>query len=210
MSKVHLLEEIPEYFIGEDCKIERLVIPVGVKIVGDEFASSKSNREVYVPYTVESIGMLNENEYTPDVYIYSDKITDIESLCAYAKTLYVPDDLYLYYAKLIQNIDDSEVRLCKMPEDKLDFYETPVPQLPEVSKEDNPAPPQPEPVQTIQKSPSNLFSDGLEDLINSVAESDELTDKKREIVLRRAVKEGEDPDEVEMVLEARFFKAHNK
>lgn len=210
LSKVHLLEEIPEYFIGENCKIERLVIPVGVKIVGDEFASSKSIREVYVPYTAESIGMLNENEYTPDVYIYSNKITDIESLCAYAKTLYVPDDLYLYYAKLIQNIDDSDVRLCKMPADKLDFYETPVSQLPEVSKEDNPAPPQPEPVQTIQKSPGNLFSDGLEDLINSVAESDELTDKKREIVLRRAVKEGEDPDEVEMVLEARFFKAHNK
>ena len=59
-----------------------------------------------------------------------------------------------------------------------------------------------EEIPTIQKSPGNLFSDGLEELINSVAESDELTDKKKEIVLRRAVKEGEDPDEVEMVLEA--------
>ena len=61
----------------------------------------------------------------------------------------------------------------------------------------------------IVKSPGNLFSDGLEELINSVAESDELTDKKKEIVLRRAVKEGEDPDEVEMVLEARFYEKHN-
>ena len=34
-------------------------------------------------------------------------------------------------------------------------------------------------------------------------------DKKKEIVLRRAVKEGEDPDEVEMVLEARFYEKHN-
>lgn len=49
----------------------------------------------------------------------------------------------------------------------------------------------------------------MKELINSVAESDELTDKKKEIVLRRAIKE-EDPDEVEMVLEARFFEAHNK
>ncbi len=57
---------------------------------------------------------------------------------------------------------------------------------------------------TIQKSPGNLFSDGLEELINSVAESDELTDKKKEIVLRRAVKKH---DEVEMVLEARFFRS---
>ncbi len=66
-----------------------------------------------------------------------------------------------------------------------------------------------EEIPTIQKSPGNLFSDGLEELINSVAESDELTDKKKEIVLRRAVKEGEDPDEVEIVLEARFYEKHH-
>ena len=245
LSKVHLLEEIPDNFIGENCKIETLVIPVGVKIVGDEFASSKSIREVYVPYTVEEIGTLNNDEYAPDVYIYTNKLTDIESLCAYIKTLYVPEDLYVYYAELLKDVDDTEVRLRKMPADKLDFYGTPVPSLTEVEEEDNSAPQMPEQDQdietpiveeetediqeetedfeeetediqeeteeipTIQKSPGNLFSDGLEELINSVAESDELTDKKKEIVLRRAVKEGEDPDEVEMILEARFYEKHN-
>lgn len=238
LSKVHLLEEIPEYFVAENCKIETLVIPVGVKIVGDEFASSKSIREVYVPYTVEEIGTLNDDEYAPDVYIYTNKLTDIESLCAYIKTLYVPEDLYIYYAELLKEVDDTEVRLRKMPADKLDFYGTPVPSLTEVAEEDNSAPPLPEldqdietsPVEeeetldtqeevdsqkeseeipTIQKSPGNLFSDGLEELINSAAASDELTDKMKEIVLRRAVKEGEDPDEVEMVLEARFYEKHN-
>ena len=238
-SKVHLLEEIPDNFIGENCKIETLVIPVGVKIVGDEFASSKSIREVYVPYTVEDIGTLNDDKYAPDVYIYTNKLTDIESLCAYIKTLYVPEELYVYYAELLKEVDDTEVRLRKMPADKLDFYGTPVPSLTEVEEEeDNSAPQLPEQDQdietpiveeeteeleeetediqeeteeipTIQKSPGNLFSDGLEELINSVAESDELTDKKKEIVLRRAVKEGEDPDEVEMVLEARFYEKHN-
>ena len=252
LSKVHLLEEIPEYFISENCKIETLVIPVGVKIVGDEFASSKSIREVYVPYTVEEIGTLNNEEYAPDVYIYTNKLTDIESLCDCIKTLYVPEDLYFYYAELLKEVDDTEVRLRKMPADKLDFYGTPIPSLTEVDEEDNSAPQLPEQDQdietpiveeetediqeeaeeiqeeteeiqeeteeiqdeteeipTIQKSPGNLFSDGLEELINSVAESDELTDKKKEIVLRRAVKEGEDPDEVEMVLEARFYEKHN-
>lgn len=34
LSKVHLLEEIPDNFIGENCKIETLVIPVGVKKIG--------------------------------------------------------------------------------------------------------------------------------------------------------------------------------
>ena len=231
LSKVHLLEEIPDNFIGENCKIETLVIPVGVKIVGDEFASSKSIREVYVPYTVEEIGTLNNDEYAPDVYIYTNKLTDIESLCAYIKTLYVPEELYVYYAELLKEVDDTEVRLRKMPADKLDFYGTPVPSLTEVDEEDNSAPimseqdqdietplveeetediqEETEDIPTIQKSPGNLFSDGLEELINSVAESDELTDKKKEIVLRRAVKEGEDPDEVEMILEARFYEKHN-
>ena len=231
LSKVHLLEEIPDNFIGENCKIETLVIPVGVKIVGDEFASSKSIREVYVPYTVEKIGTLNDDEYAPDVYIYTNKLTDIESLCAYIKTLYVPEDLYIYYAELLKEVDDTEVRLRKMPADKLNFYGTPVPPLTEVDEEDNSAPQMPEQDQdietpptdkvaqdiqeeseeipTIQKSPGNLFSDALEELINSAAASDELTDKMKEIVLRRAVKEGEDPDEVEMVLEARFYEKHN-
>ena len=297
LSKVHLLKEIPDNFISENCKIETLVIPVGVKIVGDGFASSKSIREVYVPYTVEKIGTLNDDEYAPDVYIYTNKLTDIESLCAYIKTLYVPEELYVYYAELLKEVDDTEVRLRKMPADKLDFYGTPVPPLTEVAKEeetqdtqeesqdtqeeildiqkeseeiptiqkspgnlfsdglrkmpadkldfyDTPVPsltkvteddiflpPLPElnqdietplveeetediqekseEIPTIQKSPGNLFSDALEELINSAAASDELTDKMKEIVLRRAVKEGEDPDEVEMVLEARFYEKHN-
>lgn len=238
LSKVHLLEEIPDNFIGENCKIETLVIPVGVKKLGYEFASSKSIREVYVPYTVEEIGTLNDDEYAPDVYIYTNKLTDIESLCAYIKTLYVPEDLYIYYAELLKEVDDTEVRLRKMPADKLDFYGTPVPPLTEVAEEDNSVPPLPEldqdtetppaeeeetqdtqeevdiqeeseEIPTIQKSPGNLFSDGLEELINCAAANDELTDKMKEIVLRRAVKEGEDPDEVEMVLEARFYEKHN-
>jgi len=225
LSKVHLLEEIPEYFISENCDIQTLVIPVGVKIVGDEFASSKSIREVYVPYTVEKIGTLNDDEYSPEVYIYTNKLTDIESLCAYIKTLYVPEELYVYYAELLKEVDDTEVRLRKMPADKLDFYGTPVPPLTEVAKEEETQDTQEESqdtqeeildiqkeseeIPTIQKSPGNLFSDALEELINSAAASDELTDKMKEIVLRRAVKEGEDPDEVEMVLEARIYEKHN-
>ena len=225
LSKVHLLEEIPEYFISENCDIQTLVIPVGVKIVGDEFASSKSIREVYVPYTVEKIGTLNDDEYAPDVYIYTNKLTDIESLCANIKTLYVPEELYVYYAELLKEVDDTEVRLRKMPADKLDFYGTPIPSLTEVEEEEETQDTQEESqdtqeeildiqkeseeIPTIQKSPGNLFSDALEELINSAAASDELTDKMKEIVLRRAVKEGEDPDEVEMVLEARFYEKHN-
>lgn len=156
---------------------------------------------------------------------YKGLNTTFESLCAYIKTLYVPEELYVYYAELLKEVDDTEVRLRKMPADKLDFYGTPVPPLTEVAKEEETQDTQEESqdtqeeildiqkeseeIPTIQKSPGNLFSDALEELINSAAASDELTDKMKEIVLRRAVKEGEDPDEVEMVLEARFYEKHN-
>ena len=176
LSKVHLLEEIPDNFIGENCKIEKLVIPVGVKIVGDEFASSKSIREVYVPYTVEEIGTLNDDEYAPDVYIYTNKLTDIESLCAYIKTLYVPKELYVYYAELLKEVDDTEVRLRKMPADKLDFYGTPVPPLTEVAKEDIPAPPLPKLDQDIETPPAEEeeTQDTQEETGNIQEESEEI------------------------------------
>lgn len=100
-----------------------------------------------------------------------------------------------------QNIDKSEATTTRKGASASPMSET--------SIEESSALSQSVPVQDIKKSPGNLFSDGLEELINSVAENDELTDKMKEIVLRRAVMEGEDPDEVEMVLEARFYEKHN-
>lgn len=138
--------------------------------------------------------------------------------CTNLRKINVPEELYVYYAELLKEVDDTEVRLRKMPADKLNFYGTPVSSLTEVAEEEETQNTQEETmdiqkeseeIPTIQKSPGNLFSDALEELINSAAASDELTDKMKEIVLRRAVKEGEDPDEVEMVLEARFYEKHN-
>lgn len=138
--------------------------------------------------------------------------------CTNLRKINVPEELYVYYAELLKEVDDTEVRLRKMPADKLNFYGTPVSSLTEVAEEEETQDTQEETmdiqkeseeIPTIQKSPGNLFSDALEELINSAAASDELTDKMKEIVLRRAVKEGEDPDEVEMVLEARFYEKHN-
>lgn len=138
--------------------------------------------------------------------------------CTNLRKINVPEELYVYYAELLKEVDDTEVRLRKMPADKLNFYGTPVSSLTEVTEEEETQDTQEETmdiqkeseeIPTIQKSPGNLFSDALEELINSAAASDELTDKMKEIVLRRAVKEGEDPDEVEMVIEARFYEKHN-
>lgn len=78
--------------------------------MGDEFASSKSIREVYVPYTVEKSALsMMTNTHLKCISTLIN--TDIESLCAYIKTLYVPEELYVYYAELLKEVDDTEVRL---------------------------------------------------------------------------------------------------
>ncbi len=234
-SKVCHLKKISNYTIEGKNHIRKFVIPQGVEIVDSPFLDGNYIQEVYVPSSVREIDFITEDEENNiDVYLYSDKIDDIENLCADVRNLYVIPEAYDHYKKLIDDID-TEAKLREMPFMMVNFYNeysttekeasvskntdmsesmtiakgSTAPPMSEMQKEDSPALSQPVPVQDIKKSPGNLFSDGLEELINSVAESDELTDKKKEIVLRRAVKEGEDPDEVEMVLEARFYEKHN-
>lgn len=239
-SKVTLLKEIPDELLSGCDRINEVIIPKGVEIVGDNFAGGKRVRRVFIPNSVEKLGYPIEDGTISELYLYTNKITDLESLSYSVETLYVPAELYTYYAQLLQRTD-SEIKLREMPEDMLDFYgpyepQTPLP-LPEdmsddveeeddgygededtedvdievEEDEDDNEESQSESIAKPQivKSPGNLFSDGLEELINSVAENDELTDKMKEIVLRRAVMEGEDPDEVEMVLEARFYEKHH-
>ena len=239
-SKVTLLKEIPDVLLSGCDRIKEVIIPKGVEIVGDNFAGGKRVRRVFIPNSVEKLGYPIEDGTISELYLYTNKITDLESLSYSVETLYVPAELYTYYAQLLQRTD-SEIKLRKMPEDMLDFYgpyepQTPLP-LPEdmsddedeeddeygeedtedvdieveEDEDDNEEESQSESIAKPQivKSPCKLFSDGLEELINSVAENDELTDKMKEIVLRRAVMEGEDPDEVEMVLEARFYEKHH-
>ena len=242
-SKVTLLKEIPDELLSGCDRIKEVIIPKGVEIVGDNFAGGKRVRRVFIPNSVEKLGYPIEDGTISELYLYTNKITDLESLSYSVETLYVPAELYTYYAQLLQRTD-SEIKLRKMPEDMLDFYGPYEPQSPlplpedmsdddeeeeeddgygeedtedvdiEVEEEeddDNEEESQSESIAKPQivKLSGNLFSDALEELINSVAENDELTDKMKEIVLRRAVMEGEDPDEVEMVLEARFYEKHH-
>lgn len=240
-SKVTLLKEIPDELLSGCDRINEVIIPKGVEIVGDNFAGGKRVRRVFIPNSVEKLGYPIEDGTISELYLYTNKITDLESLSYSVEILYVPAELYTYYAQLLQRTD-SEIKLRKMPEDMLDFYgpyepQTPLPlpedmsdddeeeddgygeedtedvdiEVEEEEDDDNEEESQSESIAKPQivKSPGNLFSDGLEELINSVAENDELTDKMKEIVLRRAVKDGEDPDEVEMVLEARFYEKHH-
>ena len=142
-------------------------------------------------------------------------------------------DAYAHYKEFIdENIDadDNHVVLKVMPSEKMNFYGEPQPMVyQQQTKEVEAAmPPLPSSMPTVfqekavhnegaapeapqvVKRPGQLFSDGLEELINAAVATGEVTDKKREIILRRAIKEGEDPEEVEMVLDARIYEYNNK
>lgn len=66
------------------------------------------------------------------------------------------------------------------------------------------------PAGMAQKRSGQLFSDGLEELINMAVATGDVSDNKKMIIMRRAISEGEDPDVVEMVIKARLYKQRNK
>ena len=81
---------------------------------------------------------------------------------------------------------------------------------PEPKPESKPEPVStPEPVKTVAPEPapsaiSGLFSPRLEALINSALQDGVLTDQEKAILKKRAEKEGEDWDEVEMIINSRL------
>lgn len=109
-SKVTLLKEIPDELLSGCDRIKEVIIPKGVEIVGDNFAGGKRVRRVFIPNSVEKLGYPIEDGTISELYLYTNKITDLESLSYSVETLYVPAELYTYYAQLLQRTD-SEIKL---------------------------------------------------------------------------------------------------
>ena len=68
------------------------------------------------------------------------------------------------------------------------------------------------PAAITKQAPLNSggLSERIENLIEAALEDGVLTDKEREVILHRAEREGENVDEVEMILEARLAKRNSK
>ncbi len=211
-SKVTKLKTIPDDFISGENKIRKLIIPNGVTEVGDGFlGEAKSGAEIFVPASVRKLGYItgnNDNDMT--VYLFAANI-DISDVEEDVKTLYVLPDYYGYYAKQLKECD-SEARLREMPEEMMGVYgATSLGELKEIAKdnaslaEDSKTESE---VEVEQKEEpienGGLFSARLEAMIAAVLQDGVLTDKERELLKRRVEKEGEDWDEVEMIVEARL------
>ena len=211
-SKVTKLKTIPDDFISGENKIRKLIIPNGVTEVGDGFlGEAKSGAEIFVPDSVRKLGYItgnNDNDMT--VYLFAANI-DISDVEEDVKTLYVLPDYYGYYAKQLKECD-SEARLREMPEEMMGVYgATSLGELKEIAKdnaslaEDSKTESE---VEVEQKEEpienGGLFSARLEAMIAAALQDGVLTDEERELLKRRVEKEGEDWDEVEMIVEARL------
>ena len=228
-SKVTKLKAIPDDFISGENKIRKLIIPNGVTEVGDGFlGEAKSGAEIFVPASVRKLGYITSNsDNDMTVYLFAANI-DISDVEVDVKTLYVLPQYYGWYAKALKECD-SEARLREMPEEKKDFYSpySPVPEGIVVPPEAKVTPavepasptvnqnelikvdPNLEPVTESSQSDNDgsddtMFSQRLEALIKSAFQDGVLTQKEKEILICRAEKEGEDPDEFEMLLNERI------
>lgn len=202
-SKVKKLKAIPYDFISGEHKIRRFVIPNGVTTVGDGFlGEAEDGTEVFVPASVKSLGYITgNNDNNMVVYLYAANI-NIEDVEEDVKTFYVPSQSYEQYALKLKKCD-SEARLREMPEEYIGFYSKEEVTAPEVQPAPASVLPDSIPV-TEEKTSQGVFSDRLETVIEAALQDGVLTQKEKEVILRRAEKEGEDLDEFEILFDARL------
>ena len=202
-SKVTKLKTIPDDFISGEHKIRRFVIPNGVTTVGDGFlGEAEDGTEVFVPASVKSLGYITgNNDNNMVVYLYAANIS-IEDVEEDVKTFYVPSQSYGQYALKLKKCD-SEARLREMPEEYIGFYSKEEVTAPEVQPAPASVLPDSIPV-AEEKTSQGVFSERLEAMIEAALQDGVLTQKEKEVIFRRAEKEGEDLDEFEILFAARL------
>ena len=202
-SKVKKLKAIPDDFISGEHKIRRFVIPDGVTDVGDGFlGEAEDGTEVFVPASVKSLGYITgNNDNNMVVYLYAANI-NIEDVEEDVKTFYVPSQSYGQYALKLKKCD-SEARLREMPEEYSGFYSKEEVTAPEVQPAPASVLPDSIPV-AEEKTSQGVFSERLEAMIEAALQDGVLTQKEKEVIFRRAEKEGEDLDEFEILFDARL------
>ena len=135
------------------------------------------------------------------VYLYAANIS-IEDVEEDVKTFYVPSQSYGQYALKLKKCD-SEARLREMPEEYIGFYSKEEVTAPEVQPAPASVLPDSIPV-AEEKTSQGVFSERLEAMIEAALQDGVLTQKEKEVIFRRAEKEGEDLDEFEILFDARL------
>ncbi len=239
MSRVQYVAKLPEILFWGSQKIKKFIVPQGVTEVPELFSEGESIlEELYLPASVEKVDYINGNcDNKIDVYLYAENAKLKSGFFEDVRTLYVPERALRHYTALAED-EDEDVEVRAMPAEKLLVYAPPQtaagtfvenavapkstppvtpPMAPPVQPVAQPqpygpptAPPDAMPAGMAQKRSGQLFSDGLEELINMAVATGDVSENKKMIIMRRAISEGEDPDVVEMVIKARLYKQRNK
>lgn len=211
-SKVTKLEYIPDVFVYEKNKIKELKIPYGVKHVGGAVVCDIDRTHplvVYVPATVRKFdGFATNNAVT--FYLFSPDV-DIEWLIDDAKEFWVLEKDYDNYKHQMDEYGgDVTIGVIKphaqfMYSDLIDGPDDEEEEeVVETKKQDNPT----KDSNNIKKKSTDedtiKFSPRVEALIKSAFRDGVITKKEKEIIIKRAVAEGEDADEFEMLLDSRI------
>lgn len=212
-SRVTKLKKIPEALIDCETKITTFVIPQGVKDVGAGFIGTvKAGTKVFVPSSVKSIGYINGNgENELDVYLFASGI-DLNEVEADIRTLYVLPNNYPEYAEKLKDCE-SEAKLREIPEELLNFYSTSESTASIVQT----APTAPaaniasqnislQQITNTKNLANNLIPQELNQLIQQYLTDGVLTDKERQVILKKAEGMGLDRDEIDLYLDAEVQK----
>ena len=203
-SKVTKLEYLPDAFVYGNSKISELMIPYGVKHVGSAVVCEIDKNhplEVVVPATVREFEPFATRHavtfrlFTPDI--------DIEWLIEDAEQFYVMEKDLSAYRRQMEEYG-GDVPIGYMTDRCVGaFYSMVV--GPEIEDD-----PKEEVCQAKDNSSQSetdeqiRFSPRVEALIKSAFRDGILTKKEKEIIIKRAVAEGEDADEFEMLLDSRI------
>ena len=211
-KKVSKLEYIPDAFVFGSNKIKEFIIPYGVKHVGSASICDIDRThplDVYVSATVKELEpfvgshSVKFHFFTPDV--------DIEWLIDDAKQFYVLEKDYFKYERQLQRYN-ADVPLGHMTDRYAAFYWYLIegPDVEDEKEDENTV----EEVKSTSDSTGDnaqksdeeniKFAPRVEALIKSAFRDGVLTKKEKEIIIKRAVAEGEDADEFEMLLDSRI------
>lgn len=117
MSKVHLLEEIPEYFLAGAERLKSVIIPQGVKVLGEWFVSD-CVKEIYIPSSVTDCGYLVDGE--PEgltTHVFSDDIEDMDGIFEESKNVRVHESACGKYSDKLRDSEGS-CNLFTMPDNE--------------------------------------------------------------------------------------------
>ena len=200
-------------FLGEAKAGTEIYVPTSVKKLG--CINSNCDNELIVYLFAANIDIEDVEPDIKTLYVmpqdYTQYAKKLKSCGSEARLREMPVEKMNFYGIETKDVPQTALQTAPTVEKEdshTDIEKTPIVEKPMPETKPDPVAEKPiqEPVSEQKAEPAGggLFSARLEAMIAAALQDGELTDKERELLKRRVEKEGEDWDEVEMIIEARL------